>query len=206
VARKTKEEANRTRQQIIDAARRVFHQRGVSRSTLEQVAQAAGLTRGAVYWHFKDKIELFAALREDVLDPMTERVDSVLFSTGYDDPLDAIEAALKELFRVLDDCPVLRQVLEIMALRCEYVDEFAAVYAEFNRPAMEFLEKVETAYRQAAAKGTLRPGLDPAATARDTWAFVTGFLHLLLGRQLGNDLQDQVSAMVAAHMALRRPT
>ena len=49
MARRTKEEALETRMQIIDAARRVFHAEGVNRSTLDKVAKAAGVTRGAVY-------------------------------------------------------------------------------------------------------------------------------------------------------------
>lgn len=68
MARKTKEEASRARQQIIDAARKVLHQHGVARSTFEQVAASAGLTRGAVYWQFKDKMELFHATQANVFD------------------------------------------------------------------------------------------------------------------------------------------
>jgi TetR/AcrR family acrAB operon transcriptional repressor len=206
MARKTKEEANCTRQQIIDAARAVFHEHGVSRSTLEQVAQTAGLTRGAVYWHFENKAELFHAMHEDAFVPMRERVDAILFSTDYENPLDAIEAALQEIFRVLKDCPALRQVFEIMVLRCEYVDEFADVQAEANKPAMEFLEKVERAYQTAAAKGALRPGLDPLAVARDTWAFANGLLHVLLGGKFENKREHEIAAMISIHMALRRPS
>lgn len=206
MARKTKEEANRTRQHIIDSARAVFHEHGVGRSTLEQVAHAAGLTRGAVYWHFKNKAELFFAMREDAFVPMRERIDAILCSEQYEDPLDAIEAALQEVFRVLKDCPVMRQTFEIMVLRCEYVDEFADVQAEANKPAMDFLEKVENAYRKAALKGTLRPGLSTAMVARDTWAFVNGLLHALLGGKFEKEFQDKVVAMVSTHVALRRRT
>lgn len=205
MVRKTKEEAGRTRQQIIDAARKVFHRNGVSRSTLEQIAREAGVTRGAVYWHFKDKAELFAAMREDVFDPMRERLDSILFSDAYENPLDAIEASLTELFRVLEDCPDLRQVFEIMVLRCEYVGEFAGVRAEAAKPGLEFLEKITSAYGNAAAKGSLRTGLDAETVALDTWAFVNGLLHALLGHDLEVQFQSQVGQMISAHMALRRP-
>jgi TetR/AcrR family acrAB operon transcriptional repressor len=204
VVRKTKEDAEKTRQDIIESARTVFHQCGVSRSTLEKIAKEAGVTRGAIYWHFKDKAELFFAMREDVFVPMVERTDSLLFSEAYDNPLDAIEASLKEFFRVLDDCPVVREVFEIMTSRCEYVDEFAAVQEEAGRPAYEFLEKMERLYRKAAEKGALRPGLDPEATARDTWAFTSGLLHLMLGCQKGSDLDLRIPSMITMHMALRR--
>ncbi len=204
MVRKTKVEAEKTRKDIIESARTVFHQCGVSRSTLEKIAKAAGVTRGAVYWHFRDKAELFFAMREDVFAPMVERTDSFLFSEDLADPLDAIEASLKEFFRVLDDCSVVREVFEIMISRCEYVDEFASVQEEVARPAQEFLEKIERVYQQAAEKGTLRAGLEPLAMARDTWAFTSGLLHLLFSCQKGSDLDQQVPQMISTHMALRR--
>ena len=64
MGRRTKVEAAQTRQEIIDAARRVFHERGVSRTSMENVAQAAGVSRGAIYWHFENKAALFYAMRE----------------------------------------------------------------------------------------------------------------------------------------------
>ena len=204
MVRKTKEDAEKTRQDIIESARAVFHQCGVSRSTLEKIAKEAGVTRGAIYWHFKDKAELFFAMREDVFAPMVERTDALLLSDVYDNPLDAIEASLKEFFRVLDDCPVVREVFEIMISRCEYVDEFAAVQEEAGRPAYEFLEKMERVYGKAAEKGVLRPGLDPETAARDTWAFTSGLLHLMLGCQKGSDLDRRIPAMITSHMRLRR--
>lgn len=204
MARKTKEEAEKTRKDIIHSARKVFHLCGVSRSTLEIIAKEAGVTRGAIYWHFQDKAELFFAMREDVFTPMVERTDSFLLSDAYDNPLDAIEASLKEFFRVLDDCSVVREVFEIMISRCEYVDEFASVQEEVGRPAQEFLKKMERVYLRAAEKGMLREGLDPLESARDTWAFTSGMLHLLLGCQMDSGLDQQIPQMITTHMALRR--
>ena len=204
MVRKTKEEAENTRKDLIEAARRVFHQCGVSRSTLEKIAKEAGVTRGAVYWHFKDKAELFFAMREDVFMPMVERTDSFLLSENYDNPLDAIEASVKEFFRVLDDCSVVREVFEIMISRCEYVDEFASVQEEIGRPAQEFLRKMKGVYQRAADKGMLRQGLEPLECARDTWAFTSGMLHLLLGCQLNQGLDQEIPRMITTHMALRR--
>ena len=55
MARRTKEEALATRHALLDAAERVFGRRGVARTSLVEIAEEAGVTRGAVYWHFKDK-------------------------------------------------------------------------------------------------------------------------------------------------------
>src|SRR6516225_10043216 len=86
MVRRTKEDAAVTREQLLDAAERVFRERGVTRASLAEIATAAGVTRGAVYWHFKDKAALFSAL--------CERATL---------PLDAMLAAAT---RVVDDDPV----------------------------------------------------------------------------------------------------
>ena len=52
MARRTKQDAQATREALLDAAEHVFEQRGVARTSLNHIAEAAGLTRGAVYWHF----------------------------------------------------------------------------------------------------------------------------------------------------------
>src|ERR1044072_7054011 len=62
MARKTREEALATRERLLDAAELLFREHGVTRTSLAEVATAAGMTRGAGYWHFKDKAELFCAM------------------------------------------------------------------------------------------------------------------------------------------------
>lgn len=206
MARKTKEMAQETRLQIIDAARIVFHHWGVNRSSLEMVARAAGLTRGAIYWHFRGKAELFLAVREHFLSPIFEDIDSIVSAERDADPLDGIEAALIQFFQVLDNCPGVRMVLETIANSCEHVAEFADVRLELDRPTTEFLSKLECAYHRAAASGTLRLGLDPNLIARDTCVFVYGLMYRLLAGDAdgGLHIRNHVGEMITLHMALRR--
>ena len=204
MARKTKEDAETTRRTIINAARAVFFECGVSRSSLEKIAEAAGVTRGAVYWHFKDKAALFYAMREGVFAPMIERTDAIFFGGCHSNPLDAIESAIVEFFRAIDECEGVREVFEIMLSRCEYVDEFAVVQIELGLPVQVFLEKMERLYRQAFKMNMLRAGIDPLAAASDTSAFTHGLLNLMLGCRKGTGIERQIPAMIAAHMTLRR--
>ncbi|QDX82179.1 TetR family transcriptional regulator [Denitratisoma sp. DHT3] len=206
MARKTKEEAEHTRYRIIDAAQQVFHERGVSRTTLEKVAQVAGVTRGAVYWHFANKTELFFAMRERMSLDLFERTDRLLLSETVDDPLDAIEAAMKEFFLILEQRQDMRLVFEIIFLRCEYVDEFARVQEELKKPAYDFLDKVSTVYRRAAARGTLRSDLTPDAAARDTWVFMGGLIHQIVGSPPCTEWRECTDDIIASHIALRRRT
>ena len=74
VARRTKQDALATREALLDAAERMFEQRGVSRTSLNDIAVAAGTSRGAIYWHFQDKADLFNAMMERVTLPMEDGV------------------------------------------------------------------------------------------------------------------------------------
>ena len=203
MARKTKAEAEQTRQEIIDAARCVFHECGVSRTSLEKVARVAGVTRGAVYWHFENKAELFFAMREQSLE-ILDQVDAYLLSPDIANPLDAIERSLSEFFAILENSPVVRQTFEIMSLRCEYVEEFASVLQEVNKPCLDFLAKLKLTYQRAEEKGCLRPGLDPEAMAYDTLSFTGGLFNNWLASVPGDDLRVRVPAMIRSHIGLRR--
>lgn len=204
MVRKTKEDSEATRRSILKAARRVFFECGVSRSSLEKIAAEAGVTRGAIYWHFKDKAALFSAMRQGVFTPMIERTDAILFGARHANPLDAIESAIADFFRAINECDGVREVFEIMLSRCEYVDEFAIIQIELGLPVQVFLEKIERMYCLAAEMGTLRCSIAPASAARDTWAFTSGLLHLTLGCRRGMGLEQQIPAMIADHMVLRR--
>ena len=203
MARKTKAEAEQTRRQIIDAARCVFHECGVSRTTMEKVAHVAGVSRGAVYWHFENKAALFFAMRDESTRELDE-VRATLNSPDIADPLDAIERSLLQFIGAVENNPLVRQTFEIMSLRCEYVDEFAGVLEELNKPCLDFLARLKTVYAKAAELGKLRPGLDPEALAYDTLSFTTGLFNNWLASSNGDDLRLRTHAMIRSHIALRR--
>ena len=203
MVRKTKADAEQTRQLLIAAAREMFHRCGVSRTSLEKIAAQAGVTRGAVYWHFANKAELFFAVREEN-QQMLENAVALLNDPMIDDPLDAIERSLQEFFAILASNVLVQQTFEIMSLRCEYVDEFATVLAEINKPCFDLLTKLNVLYTRAAEKGLLRSGLDPESLAYDTLSFITGAFHICLSTEPGDVLRTRVLAMIRSHMMLRR--
>src|SRR5437879_12293622 len=86
MARRTKEDAAATRELLLDAAEREFCERGASRTSLAEVASAAGVTRGAVYWHFRDKSDVVSAMCASAklsIETMVDRASS----TQQEDPL-----------------------------------------------------------------------------------------------------------------------
>jgi TetR/AcrR family acrAB operon transcriptional repressor len=125
VARQTKERAEQTRETILDAAEHVFFRRGVARASLEEVARVAGVTRGAVYWHFRDKLDLFLAIEERVRLPQEEML-ARLSESAPGDALDNLAALVTATLRRYDTDDKKRMQLTVLLLRCDYVDEMAA--------------------------------------------------------------------------------
>ena len=204
MVRKTKEVAELTRQRLIDAARQVFLQRGVSRTTVEHIALAAGVTRGAVYWHFSNKTELFRAMREQVLLPLIDRMDDTLLVEGPEDPLTRIERFLSGTIQFLSEDQSTRQTYEIMMIKCEYVDEFAEVLRQILQNCTGIIEKVRLTYERAKIKGLLRDDADSAQLAMDTHLFFTGLLHMWVKDSENGMYRQQAHELIKAHIGQRR--
>lgn len=118
--KRTKEEAMQTRAGILDAAEQVFFEHGVSRATLAQVAHAAGLTRGAIYWHFQDKADLFNAVVERVRTPTEMAFYQV---TETEDTLEDLERLCARALMDLHKDQQLKRVYTILLLKCEYTED-----------------------------------------------------------------------------------
>lgn len=204
MVRKTKEDAELTRQRIIDAARASFLSRGVSRTSMEHIAAQAGVTRGAIYWHFDNKIELFHAMREQVILPLIDRMDDTLKVESAEDPITSIEKFLCGTIQILNESIETRQTYEIMMTKCEYVDEFATVLRQILSNCSGISEKLGMVYERAQKQGLLRPSHDPAQLAIDTHLFFTGLLHLWVKDTDGGAIRSQAIQLIQSHIQLRR--
>jgi TetR/AcrR family acrAB operon transcriptional repressor len=206
MVRKTKEDAELTRQRIINAARAVFLKRGVSKSTLEHIATEANVTRGAVYWHFENKTEIFHAIREQVFLPLIDSIDDTLAPAvkNIENPLNQIEASLSNTINDLNNNIEMREIYEIMMIKCEYVDEFATVLHQIMSNCSSIIEKLEAAYERAKAQDLLATSLSPRALAMDTHLFFGGLLHMWVKDADGSRFRFQAIDLIKSHMNLRR--
>ena len=207
MVRKTKEDAELTRQRIIDAARAVFLTRGVSRTTLEHIAAEADVTRGAVYWHFKNKTEIFYAIRDRVFLPLIDRMDDTLATASQTNDIDAltqIENSLCDTINELNENIEMREIYEIMMIKCEYVDEFATVLQQILNNCSNITEKIQSAYERARAQQLLSTTQSPTALALDTHLFFSGLLHMWVKDADGSRFRYQAKQLIQSHINLRR--
>ncbi len=183
MVRRTKAEAEQTRHKLLDAAEQLFLQRGVSRTSLNDIATAAGTTRGAIYWHFEDKADLFNAMMERVTLPLEQALQSAA-QTGTDaqPPLKALLGTLMLALRATMHDPQTRRVFEIATHKVEYVDELQAVAQRRNECIRDLMQMTEQALTLCSDK----QGITLPMSARNA---ALG-LHMLVDGLINNWLMD----------------
>lgn len=207
MVRKTKEDAAVTRKRLINAAREMFLLKGVSRTSLEQIASHAGVTRGAVYWHFQNKADLFHAMREEVYLPLIDRMDDTLLGAQEDnsaDPLGRIRKHLENTIQILDQDQTTRETYEVMMAKCEYVDEFAEVLKSILSNCSGMVHKMELTYTKAQEIGQVSAQVTAAELAMDTHLFFSGLLHMWVKDTEGTLFRDRAMQLIDTHIRLRK--
>ncbi|HMN78742.1 MAG TPA: TetR family transcriptional regulator [Burkholderiaceae bacterium] len=173
MARKTRNEALRTREAILDAAIEVFHARGVARSSLTDIAERIGMTRGAVYGHFRNKTEVLAAMLERNRYPW-DTLASAAEQATPDDPLQALTASLTGMLEHVTREPKCLRVLTILFHRMELVGENAAMLERIHAARSEAERTIGRLLRSAVAHGQLAASLDLALAQRYLLIGLTG--------------------------------
>ncbi|MFC0409676.1 TetR family transcriptional regulator [Roseomonas elaeocarpi] len=156
MARHTKAQAEQTREDILDAAEQVFFDRGVARSTLEEVARVAGVTRGAVYWHFRDKLDLFLTLSQRAELPHEDLLARLVAEPTLD-MFDELQRVVRATTAWIASDLRHRRILTILYQRCEYVDEMAPAIERLRKADAELVQKLTEIFAVAEERSLLAP-------------------------------------------------
>ena len=179
MARKTKQEALETREKLLDAAEQLFLRQGVSGTSLQQIADEAQLTRGAVYWHFKDKAELFDAMMRRGTMPLEQGVRMDPAAAARAQPLTLLELRwnLANVFWSAANNERTRRVFEIAMQKVEYAGEMLALHERKRAVRRGWLDENRAAFARAIDEDLLPAGVDADRAAVTLMSLVDGLLH-----------------------------
>lgn len=203
MVRRTKEDALATRDSILDAAEQLFVKQGVSGTTLQHIATAAGVTRGAIYWHFLDKGAMFNAMMERVKTPL-EAAAQLADRDSTVAPLEALRRHILCVLQVTVEDPKARRVFEIATLKMEFTDELNEVRERRKQNQELWMARTEQRIRAAVANGQVKPEVDPFAVALGLWAILDGLLRAWLLDPQAFDLMKVGAQIVDTHLASLR--
>lgn len=159
MARRTKEEAQETRSRILDTAERVFSENGVAHTSLADIALAAGVTRGAIYWHFKNKCELFTAMLDRELLPLDELIESTI-DAREPNPLQRLRDVIVDCICDMVRNPRRRTIIEIILMKWEHTADMQPVIDRKQQNMRSGIERLQRGLDNAVAKRQLPEALD----------------------------------------------
>lgn len=200
MARKTKEDTEQTYALLLDAAETVFTLKGVASTTLNDIAVEAGMTRGAIYWHFKDKGELVRAMCERATLPMEAMVNEVMAVAGGD-PLGSVRRLTVHALTQIAESKRQHTVFDILFHKCEKTGELAEVFERELESRNECHSQIEGLLKQAVKRGQLPVDTDTHLAMQALHSYLIGLMHEWLLTPESYDLAKRAEPLVDVLLA-----
>ncbi|WP_269619283.1 TetR family transcriptional regulator [Zhongshania sp. BJYM1] len=175
--RRSKADAKVTRIRILDAAGKLFASHGIARTRLSDVATLAGVTRGAIYWHFKDKEALIEAMMDSVGAPTDAALEAL---SNTDNPeilsLSSLRDIIIDAFERTNQLPALEQITRFV-FRYSLCNETEALTIRINRDRDLAIVRLTRFLSNAQQAGLIKSELNPHCLAIHVRTHIVGLFH-----------------------------
>jgi len=165
-----------TRKNIMDAALAVFSRKGYALSTLEDIAAEARVTRGAIYWHFEDKKDIYASLVQERSSQVFSLFEEILNENIS--PAQKLRNLLLQPLLYIEKNPEYRSIMELTTFKTEVTEEmrpFVDQKVETNRRLLQEFSKI---IAEGQVAGEIRQEINPADAGITLMGFLNGILLL----------------------------
>jgi AcrR family transcriptional regulator len=192
--RRTKQEAEETRKNLLATALEIFSEKGYDAANLGDIAERANVTRGAIYWHFKNKAHLYNTLITEVVVGRSDAVVQDAVGAGGN-LADALREIMTRQLEYLEVDPEYRAVMALMLFK-------SGVHSELHPAVQTLMHRSQTAVnqmarlmRQGSDAGHLRGDIDPVDAARAFVAYQQGLALMWLRDPVLFSIRGQASAL-----------
>lgn len=176
VVRRKKFAAEETREQILNAAEICFCEVGISKTTLEMIAERAGCTRGAIYWHFNEKNDLLRQVIARVPLPLFDELKAIK-EGRVAEPVNAMRRCFSRNLANLQYDMHLRNVIYIVVFCEECPDEIRIDYLQGMVDASKFIELLSYIFERARLNKEIYTGLRSETLACLVYSLFTGVVR-----------------------------
>ena len=188
--RKTKEEAQETRKAILQSALDTFYEKGYSKTTFDEIAKRIGFTKGAVYWHFRNKPDLVTAIINDYITRQREYVDGRI---GELKTLNDILTYFLYMSEYIISSENNRKLAFFMALQMEWSEALITkVKLDVDEHRQKMLNKLKEALTFIQNSGEIGDDVDLDKTTYAIKSVWLGLLSGYLGHRCPFDLQVMI--------------
>ncbi|MFZ0419644.1 MAG: TetR/AcrR family transcriptional regulator [Candidatus Sulfotelmatobacter sp.] len=194
-------DSERTRERLLQAASREIYRSGFQSASLDTILAVAGVTKGALYYHFDSKEALGYAVVDEVIAPDVRGKWVRPFQSGKD-PIDALIGAVQRIpvrpADVRGGCQLNNLAQEMSPLDAGFRRRLAAIFDAWR-------EAVASAFREGQAHGSVRRDVKPADAAASLIAMVEGYGSLAKNAQDPKVMKAGIKNIVSWVRSLRAP-
>jgi len=178
MARKTKEEALKTYHAILDASAELFNKQGASHTTLNDIAQHTGMTRGAVYWHFDNKEDVIKALWQRDASHLLKSTFEALLKLEEPEPVDHFKTTIKQMINDISVDEKASQALRIVMNSTEATTQQTDLQVFLENKAQNIYRHLLIAIQNLADKQLLRKDYTPELLTGALWSYAHGLIDI----------------------------
>lgn len=193
--KRTKEEAEKTRQDILDAALTIFSQTGYEAARLNDIATMADVTRGAIYHHFENKAGLFMALVNDASSTGSKAIEAAVSEGGSF--LDVMTRILVFGMELLEEDQRFREIVALTLLKTGESPELSSYRERRLDESIRLVESIAGFFQMGLERGEIRADLDPATAARAFLAYQSGLNVLWLSNPSAFSIKEQAQQLAS---------
>ncbi len=178
--KRTKAEADKTRQDLIRSAWHIFSQKGYAETRLSDIARDAGVTRGAIYWHFGNKENLLVSLFKERADSYFTIIAEILEKDL--NPMEKIKAILVNIIKKMETDDQFKAEEILMLRRRDDKAGFQQIHDYIKQRTKKHAELLLRIIVEGQKRGEIRNGIDPQNIVSLFFVFIGGFAKLKLHR------------------------
>lgn len=190
MARKCKEDAEKTRQAVIEAALDVFSEKGYAKATFDEIAARAGFTKGAVYWYFRNKADLVAAL---IVEYMERKRIEISEEIPLGDSLDDLLNYFVLWGKMLRDDLRFSKFNRFIICQMEWSEAVVSRVQKSLATQKDWhLEKIKQVLVASDTRGELKEGLDLDVVVEIIRSTYMGIVFSSLNKFQGGDIAEKI--------------
>jgi AcrR family transcriptional regulator len=188
-------EKERRRQQIIVAAKRVFSKKGLSKTTMEDIAKESELSPGTLYLYFKNKEELYASLSLRILQFLSIRVAQVIQEKD-DSPPEKLDRLIAAMYEVYEFDPMV--IINMFHLQSSDTLKNLSpeLLKQINTLSKKALDHMASIFKEGMEQGFFIDG-HPTALADIFWSLFSGVILWEASKNVINKDKDYLKSTLA---------
>lgn len=200
MARKTEIDKQITYQKLLDSASILFIEQGVAGTTLNKIAEHAGMTRGAVYWHFDNKDDIIKSLWQEGAEEIHVAFMKSLSNLAPETALADFRFTIKGVLHCVLNDPKYTQSLRILMHCIEFSDAQTPLNQFLMDKQSDYWSGLSNAFGQLRSLNLLRSPLSNEALASGLLSYLFGLIHHHLEPCSPVDLQQDGQALLDIYL------